>query len=220
MDPTTAASSPAVATALESDLAPAPDRLAFEQVLRAASAAPGSSRGATVTLGEMLGSLASRFASPGGAATSFAAAPSPPGALAAGGPALSLEAVVPGRVSSEFGMRHHPITGVDKMHNGVDVAAPAGTPIRSAASGVVSFAGNRGGYGLLVIVDHGDGVETRYAHQQQLDVRAGDRVEAGQVLGAVGATGLATGPHLHFEVRRDGNPVDPVENQGAPPWTH
>ena len=220
MDPTVAATSHATATAVGGELAPAPDRLAFEQVLREASGAPGSPRGATVTLGEMLGSLASRFATPGGAAMPLAAAPSPPGAPAAGGPALSLEAVTPGRVSSGFGMRRHPITGVDKMHNGVDVAAPAGAPIRSPASGVVSFAGSRGGYGLFVIVDHGNGVETRYAHQQRLDVRAGDRVEAGQVVGAVGATGLATGPHLHFEVRRDGTPVDPVENQGAPPWTH
>ena len=114
------------------------------------------------------------------------------------------------RVTSTFGVRRHPVTGEVKAHDGIDLAAPVGTPVRAAATGTVTFAGRRGGYGLVVMIDHGDGTQTRYAHQSRLDVHVGDRVAAGQPIGAVGATGLATGPHLHFEIRRDGIPVDPA----------
>jgi murein DD-endopeptidase MepM/ murein hydrolase activator NlpD len=119
-------------------------------------------------------------------------------------------APVQGRRSSGFGSRIHPITGARAQHTGVDVAAPAGTPIRAAAAGVVSFAGSRGGYGNLVIVDHPRGLQTYYAHQRDLHISAGQDVAQGTLLGTVGSTGRSTGPHLHFEVRRDGVAVDPA----------
>ncbi|HEY8339567.1 MAG TPA: M23 family metallopeptidase [Egibacteraceae bacterium] len=147
------------------------------------------------------------------AAAQLAAAPStaatavtPVTADTPGGLVLPVE----GRFSSPFGMRTHPVTGARKMHTGVDIAAPTGTPIRAARGGTVSFAGVRGGYGNLVIIDHPDGTQTRYAHQDALQVQVGQRVAAGQVVGTVGSTGMSTGPHLHFELRRGGDPVDPA----------
>lgn len=120
---------------------------------------------------------------------------------------------IPGApITSGYGPRRHPIFGDERMHTGVDFGASAGTPIRAAADGVVVVAGERGGYGLTVVIDHGDNLATLYAHQSGLAVGEGERVRRGQVIGAVGATGFATGPHLHFEVRVRGNPVDPV------PW--
>ncbi len=112
---------------------------------------------------------------------------------------------------SGFGLRTDPIDGSQKMHKGVDIGAPAGTPITAAGDGIVTWAGERGGYGQLVVIDHGGGVETRYAHQSRLDVTPGQRVAAGEVIGAVGSTGRSTGPHLHFEVRVDGEAVDPAD---------
>jgi murein DD-endopeptidase MepM/ murein hydrolase activator NlpD len=115
----------------------------------------------------------------------------------------------PGRVSSNFGERVHPIDGARHFHTGVDVRAAAGTPILAAAGGVVKRAGERGGYGNAVEIDHGNGVSTLYAHARELSVQPGDTIEEGQALGFVGQTGKATGPHLHFEVRVEGKPVDP-----------
>ncbi|MEW5819080.1 MAG: M23 family metallopeptidase [Cyanobacteriota bacterium] len=114
-----------------------------------------------------------------------------------------------GRVSSEFGMRTHPISGKRKMHTGIDIAAPGGTRVNSMANGKVVFAGKRGGYGNMVIVDHGNGVTTRYAHLSSLNVKNGQQVNAGQHLGGVGSTGYSTGNHLHFEVRENGQAVNP-----------
>jgi murein DD-endopeptidase MepM/ murein hydrolase activator NlpD len=113
-------------------------------------------------------------------------------------------------VTSGYGPRRHPIFGDERMHTGVDFGAAAGTPIRAAADGVVVWAGPRGGYGLTVIIDHGDSLATLYAHQEAVAVAEGRRVRRGEVVGYVGATGYATGPHLHFEVRVRGNPVDPL----------
>lgn len=121
---------------------------------------------------------------------------------------------VSGRVSSEYGPRIHPISGKESFHDGIDIAAPAGTPIRAARSGKVLFAGERGGYGNVVVVDHGAGLKTLYAHNSRNIVKAGDTVKAGQVIGTVGSTGRSTGPHLHFEVRQNGEKVNPAKHLG------
>jgi len=123
------------------------------------------------------------------------------------------------RLSSPFGLgRLHPILGRVMPHQGTDYAAPQGTEVRAAANGVVTHADRRGGYGKLVEVHHPNGYATRYAHLSEITVQPGATVSRGQVVGRVGMTGLATGPHLHFEVRRDGRPVDPeiVLARGGP----
>jgi len=117
---------------------------------------------------------------------------------------------VNGNVTSGFGYRMHPIFHVMKMHTGVDISAGMGTPIKAAAAGTVIFGGWRGGYGQAVIISHGNGLATLYAHQSKLLVSVGDKVKRGEVIGKVGSTGYSTGPHLHFEVRVGGNPVDPM----------
>jgi len=116
---------------------------------------------------------------------------------------------VKGQITSGFGNRRDPIKGVHRHHDGMDIAAPEGTPIRSIRGGEVSFSGKRGGYGNVVIVDHGNGLTTRYAHCRDLSVKSGDKVFPGTILGSVGSTGRSTGPHLHLEARRNGNAVDP-----------
>jgi murein DD-endopeptidase MepM/ murein hydrolase activator NlpD len=116
---------------------------------------------------------------------------------------------VDGRVSSPFGLRTDPLNGRRAAHPGVDLAAPAGSPIAAAAGGVVVRAGARGGYGLAVEVEHDDETTTLYGHASRLLVNVGDRVDPGQPIALVGHTGRATGDHLHFELRRGGRPVDP-----------
>lgn len=116
---------------------------------------------------------------------------------------------IDGDWGSGFGVRVDPFTHEHRMHNGIDMSSPEGTEIRATAGGTVTFAGERGGFGNLVIIDHGNGLETYYAHQSRLDVGVGDLVTAGAPIGAVGSTGRSTGPHLHFEVRLHGQPVDP-----------
>jgi murein DD-endopeptidase MepM/ murein hydrolase activator NlpD len=125
-----------------------------------------------------------------------------------GEPDLSVGSFVR-RVTSGYGMRANPMGTGHEAHPGVDLGAPAGASIRAVKDGTVRFAGERGGYGNCVIVDHGDGTETRYAHCATLDVTPGTPVRAGQAIATVGSTGRSTGPHLHFEVRRNGAPVDP-----------
>ncbi|HEY9646051.1 MAG TPA: peptidoglycan DD-metalloendopeptidase family protein [Chroococcidiopsis sp.] len=115
-----------------------------------------------------------------------------------------------GRITSRFGYRIHPILGYRRFHAGVDFGASHGSTIRAADSGTVIFAGWYGGYGRAVVISHGGGVTTLYAHTSQIFVSEGETVQRGQAIAAVGATGLATGPHLHFEVRVNGNPVDPM----------
>jgi murein DD-endopeptidase MepM/ murein hydrolase activator NlpD len=117
-------------------------------------------------------------------------------------------------LTSRFGMRHHPILGTVRRHSGADLAAAMGTPVKAPSPGVVMAAQWQGGYGLMVVVDHGKGVQTRYAHLSQVAVSPGQRVGLGDVLGFVGASGLATGPHLHYEMRLNGQAIDPI---GATP---
>jgi murein DD-endopeptidase MepM/ murein hydrolase activator NlpD len=113
--------------------------------------------------------------------------------------------------SSPFGWRMHPVLGYRRFHSGLDFAASYGSTIRAADSGTVIFAGWYGGYGRAVIIDHGNGMTTLYGHTSQLYVSEGQTVQRGQAIAAVGSTGLSTGPHLHFEVRRNGTPVNPAD---------
>lgn len=129
------------------------------------------------------------------------------------GDAGSLEGIAHGRVTSRFGARVDPFEGTTRQHDGVDIAASEGAPVRAARAGVVRYAGDRGSYGNVVIVDHGEGLETRYAHCASVTVRAGDLVSAGEQVASVGSTGRSTGAHLHFEVRKDGIAVDPEGGQ-------
>jgi murein DD-endopeptidase MepM/ murein hydrolase activator NlpD len=117
---------------------------------------------------------------------------------------------VHGRLTSGFGSRFHPILGYVRFHDGVDLAASAGTPIVAAADGRVVGAGWRGGYGQEVQIAHAGGVQTLYGHMSRIAAYAGELVHKGQVIGYVGSTGLSTGPHLHFEVTKNGRPVNPM----------
>jgi murein DD-endopeptidase MepM/ murein hydrolase activator NlpD len=114
------------------------------------------------------------------------------------------------RLTSQFGLRSHPILGGMRIHSGVDLAAPIATPIRATADGVVTRASWAGGYGLLVSIQHKDGVVTRYGHMSRLAVEPGQRVAQNAVIGYVGSTGRSTGPHLHYEVLVKGRAVDPL----------
>jgi murein DD-endopeptidase MepM/ murein hydrolase activator NlpD len=146
--------------------------------------------------------------------TPFHGAPRP---SAAGGTSAVIPAAgeVTDHITSEFGRRVHPITGDVRMHTGVDLRAAEGVPIRAAAPGVVREAGPRRGYGNTVEIDHGDGTSTLYAHASALVVKPGQHVQGGETVGLVGHTGQATGPHLHFELRRHGHPVDPMSATGT-----
>jgi len=117
---------------------------------------------------------------------------------------------VSGGITSGFGPRFHPILHQTRVHTGDDLAAGMGTPIHACRAGTVVIASAQGGYGNATVIDDGGGMGTLYGHQSRIAVSVGQHVDAGQVIGYVGMTGLATGPHLHFEVRINGNPVDPT----------
>lgn len=115
-----------------------------------------------------------------------------------------------GPITSPFGWRTHPIFGTHTFHSGIDIGGDYGTPIHAAADGTVIYAGWISGYGNAVIISHGGGLQTLYGHNQSLNVSEGQRVVQGQVIAFCGATGNATGPHCHFEVRKNGEPVNPL----------
>jgi murein DD-endopeptidase MepM/ murein hydrolase activator NlpD len=115
-----------------------------------------------------------------------------------------------GVVTSKFGFRRHPITGRRSMHMGIDIAAKRGTEIVAMADGLVIFSGRKSGYGNIVELRHPNGLETRYAHNERNLVREGDLIKKGQVIAKLGSTGRSTGPHVHFEVRKNGEAVNPM----------
>ncbi|MCO5147913.1 MAG: M23 family metallopeptidase [Aquamicrobium sp.] len=125
--------------------------------------------------------------------------------------AMPIHNPAPGQpVSSSFGVRRDPLLRTPAMHAGIDFRATSGTAIRAAGAGTVVRAGWNGGYGRMVEIDHGNGLSTRYAHMSKIRAREGQKVETGDIVGEVGSSGRSTGPHLHYEVRRNGNPVDPL----------
>lgn len=129
---------------------------------------------------------------------------------AAGGAAGESGAAALPRLSSRFGYRAHPILGRRALHAGIDIPADHGTPVQASETGMVTFAGVRGGYGKMVEIDHGQGLRTRYAHLSRIAVGGGTPIARGQIVGLIGSTGRSTGNHLHFEVRVHGRAVDPL----------
>lgn len=123
---------------------------------------------------------------------------------------------VVGYISSEFGYRPDPISGRREMHDGLDISAPYGTKVIAPADGAVLFSGAQRGYGYVVIIAHKYGISTRYAHLSAMNVRVGQRIRKNDIIGYVGSTGKATGPHLHFEVRVESRPVNPLRFLGQP----
>ncbi len=118
---------------------------------------------------------------------------------------------VEGQHTSGFGMRMHPIDHTERLHSGMDIAAPTGTPIQAAAAGQVVFSGTQAGYGNVVVIQHEGGYSTLYAHNTANLVSVGTPVSQGQPIATVGSTGRSTGPHLHCEVRKDGKQLDPAQ---------
>ena len=112
-------------------------------------------------------------------------------------------------MSSGFGMRMDPFLRSPAMHTGLDMRGDTGDPVRATANGTVTSAGPNGGYGKMVEIEHKNGLSTRYAHLSAIDVKVGQVVKIGQVIGKIGSTGRSTGPHLHYETRVDGEAVDP-----------
>jgi murein DD-endopeptidase MepM/ murein hydrolase activator NlpD len=131
-------------------------------------------------------------------------------AAATGGPAGSFSWPVTGTITSPFGWRSNPFGGAPDFHPGLDIAAPSGTTVTAAAGGTIIMAQWYGGYGNYILIDHGGGYSTGYGHLSAIYVANGQTVTRGQAIGAVGSTGNSTGPHLHFEVRINGKPVDPA----------
>jgi murein DD-endopeptidase MepM/ murein hydrolase activator NlpD len=211
------------------DAARALESMLLRQIVKASGAFKGGEgAGSAVREGLFTEALADAVARAGGigladqivrsldpgaahAAPSPVPAPTPTPTPAAHAPgAADLPALpVAGRITSGYGARPDPFTGERSTHLGVDVGAPEGTPIRAPAPGVVLRAGARGGYGNEVEIDHGGGVVTVYGHASEVLVAPGERIAAGQEIARVGSTGRSTGPHLHFEVRLGGKPVDP-----------
>lgn len=210
-----AAEKQTVLDGLEADKASAEELVAefqaesdrIEAELAAAAAAAAAAEAARQAEAERAAQAAAAAAGSTAPAGSGSASSGTSDAVAVGSGRFLLP--INGRVSSEFGYRIHPISGVRKLHAGMDIGGGNGTPIGAAGAGTVIYAGWRGGYGNTVIVDHGGGIATLYAHQSRVGSSVGQSVSAGQVIGYVGSTGYSTGPHLHWEVRVNGTPVNP-----------
>ena len=140
---------------------------------------------------------------------SFAAPTSKASFILAGSRTAFVYPVMGPRMSSDYGVRKHPVMKVRRHHDGIDLAAPTGAPIRAIADGQVLYADPHGGYGRYVVVRHLDGFTSHYGHCEKLEVAPGQKITAGQIIGTVGSSGISTGPHLHFEIRRDGITQDP-----------
>lgn len=151
---------------------------------------------------------ATAVASHGSSPVAAALPSNAPGPELPGMPRLAMPVI--GTPTSGYGMRADPIQGKTINHPGFDLAAKVGTPVAAAAAGEVVHAGDASTYGNLVTIRHADGFETRYAHLSSVSVKVGDHVDAGSPIGNVGTTGYSTGPHLHFELRHDGKPMDPA----------
>jgi murein DD-endopeptidase MepM/ murein hydrolase activator NlpD len=123
---------------------------------------------------------------------------------------------VDGRLQGYFGKRMDPFSGEGALHRGVDIGAPVGTPVHAAADGVVVYATTMNGYGRVVVIDHGNGLQTYYAHLSRFAVIPGQEIRQNEVIGSVGSSGRATGPHLHYEVRLHGVPQNPARYLGRP----
>lgn len=122
---------------------------------------------------------------------------------------LALSSVASAQVTSNYGMRQDPFHKGARMHSGIDIAAPTGTPVVATGDGWVTFAGWRGGYGYMIEIQHPSGHSTRFAHLSRILIAQSQPIRRGTVIGLIGSTGRSTGPHLHYEVRFNGKPLDP-----------
>jgi murein DD-endopeptidase MepM/ murein hydrolase activator NlpD len=212
-------SSPAAAPKTPEEASRAVEAMVIKQLLTSSGAFHKTSEpGSGVTASLFIDTLADAIAksSPLGLSNQLhrelsVARPAPMAPSPSSSPSLSALTAAPNHITSGFGARADPFDGHRANHQGIDLAAPEGTPILSAAAGVVRSAGPRGGYGETIEVEHSPGVTTLYAHAGATLVQPGQQVAAGQALGLVGQTGRATGPHLHFEVRVKNHPVDPQQ---------
>ena len=184
--------------------------------VEALAASNGLSENAVLRLGRVLtippaGAPVPRHVSVPPVAAS-AGAPAPPPAAAVFVAARRLALLWPSRgiVTSRFGWRVHPIFGGREFHTGMDIATRYGSPVVAARTGVVRFVGWKSGYGRIIVLAHDGGFETAYSHLSAAQVTPGQRVAEGQMIGRIGSSGWSTGPHLFFEVRRNGTPVDPA----------
>lgn len=118
---------------------------------------------------------------------------------------------VKGYISSDYGMRNHPMSGEEEFHSGLDISTSPGTPVRATADGIVSLSGWSGGNGNFVVLEHGHGFSSFYAHNRMNTVKVGQKVKRGDIIGYVGSTGNSTGPHVHYEIWKDGGHVNPIK---------
>ncbi len=191
--------------------------LAFAAMAIAASPAAANETAAATQMsgavkGEVTGSLGNGDKEFSQLFASWKQTEAPAGTLAAPRQTVSVPSSMPltaATMTSSFGMRTHPVLGGRRKHDGIDLAAPTGTPVYATADGVVEKASWYGGYGNFIEIAHGGNMETRFGHLSGYNVHEGDKVQKGDLIGYVGTTGRSTGPHLHYEVRVDGTPVDP-----------